>query len=205
MTAIRSVVVAGLAATLLAPLTGCTSRTPAPIWVAHIATLSGPDKDAGDSAVHGIRLAVEEINNDLSAGVGRPFKVIHSDARGIISELAFKPNGRIEPHSNPNTSWFIVIEGGGWVIVGEERERVAAGEAVLWPAGILHGAWTDFSEMRAFIVEFGDADDAAARGIIEGRARRELSAGDAAAAADGQLSKPPDLSRERTSAEGEPF
>src|SRR5437762_10170498 len=82
MTAIRSVVVAGLAATLLAPLTGCTSRTPAPIWVAHIATLSGPDKDAGDSAVHGIRLAVEEINNDLSAGVGRPFKVIHSDARG---------------------------------------------------------------------------------------------------------------------------
>ncbi len=111
----------------------------------------------------------------------------------------------MEPHSNANTTWFIVIEGGGWVIVGDERERVAAGEAVLWPAGILHGAWTDFSEMRAFIVEFGDADDAAARGIIEGRARRELSAGDAAAAADGQLSKPPDLSRERTSAEGEPF
>ena len=28
---------------------------------------------------------------------------------------------RIEPHDNPNTTWFIVIEGGGYVLVGEER------------------------------------------------------------------------------------
>src|SRR5207248_5323837 len=82
MSAIRPLLVAGLAATLLVPLTGCTGRTPAPIWVAHVATLSGPDKDAGEAAAHGIRLAVEEINKDPSAGVGRPFKVIRSDARG---------------------------------------------------------------------------------------------------------------------------
>ncbi|TMG22197.1 MAG: cupin domain-containing protein [Chloroflexi bacterium] len=153
-----------------------------------------------------VRFGVGHRRKDGPAGTsGVQGQVIHSDARGIVSELAFARKASMEPHSNPNTTWFIVIEGGGWVIVGDERERVAAGEAVLWPAGILHGAWTDFSEMRAFIVEFGDADDAAARGIIEGRARRELSAGDVAAAADGQLSKPPDLSRERTSAEGEPF
>jgi quercetin dioxygenase-like cupin family protein len=96
-------------------------------------------------------------------------QVIHSDARGIISELAFKPNGRIEPHSNPNTTWFVVIEGGGWVVVDGERSRVAAGEAVLWPPGVPHGAWADHGHLRAFVIEFAGADDAAIRGIFEGR------------------------------------
>jgi len=43
-------------------------------------------------------------------------QVIHSDARGIVSELAFERGGHIEPHSNPNTTYFIVIEGGGWTL-----------------------------------------------------------------------------------------
>ena len=38
-------------------------------------------------------------------------------------------SARIEPHSNPNTTYFIVVEGGGWVGVGDERTRIAAGEA----------------------------------------------------------------------------
>ena len=97
-------------------------------------------------------------------------QLIHSDARGAISEMAFARGAAIEPHSNPNTSWFIVIEGGGWVGVDDERTRVAAGEAVLWPAYIPHAAWTEHSEMRVFIVEFTGADDAAIGGILEGRA-----------------------------------
>lgn len=97
-------------------------------------------------------------------------QVIHGDARGMISELAFARNGRIEPHSNPNTTWFIVIEGGGWVIVDGEPLRVAAGEAVLWPPDVPHGAWADHGPMRAFVVEFAGEDDAAFRGILEGRA-----------------------------------
>jgi quercetin dioxygenase-like cupin family protein len=96
-------------------------------------------------------------------------QVIHSDARGIISELAFRPNGRIEPHTNPNTAWFVVIEGGGWVVVDSERTRVAAGEAVLWPPGEPHGAWADHGHMRAFVIEFAGPDDALIRGIFEGR------------------------------------
>src|SRR4029079_14231182 len=36
-------------------------------------------------------------------------QVIHSDARGSISEMAFARGAAIEPHSNPNPSWFIVI------------------------------------------------------------------------------------------------
>jgi quercetin dioxygenase-like cupin family protein len=97
-------------------------------------------------------------------------QLIHSDGRGAISELAFARGAAIEPHANPNSSWFIVIEGGGWVGVDSERTRVAAGEAVLWPADIPHAAWTEHSEMRVFIVEFTGADDIAVSGILEGRA-----------------------------------
>ena len=73
--------------------------------------------------------------------------------------------------TNPNTTWFIVIEGGGWVGVGDERARIAAGEAVLWPADVLHAAWTEHSEMRAFVVEFTGADDSEIVGVVDGRAR----------------------------------
>ena len=106
-------------------------------------------------------------------------QVIHADARGLVSELAFTRRATMEPHSSPNSAWLVVVEGGGWVQVADERARVAAGEAVLWPAGLPHAAWTELSEMRAFIVEFAGADDAAARGIVDGRAL-ELSAGPAA-------------------------
>lgn len=104
-------------------------------------------------------------------------QVIHSDARGMISELAFAPNGRIELHTNPNTTWFIAIEGGGWVIVGSERVRIAAGEAALWPPDVPHGAWADRGHMRAFTVEFAGVDDAAFRGILDGRLAGVLGPG----------------------------
>ena len=103
-------------------------------------------------------------------------QVIHSDARGVVSELAFGPNGRIPPHDNPNTTWFCVIEGGGFVEVGDETLRVGPGEAILWPAGVAHGAWTDGTPMRVIVVEFAGADDAHLRGILEGLARRLLPA-----------------------------
>ena len=105
-----------------------------------------------------------------STGVtGQP---IHTDARGTVAELVFARGAAIEPHANPNTTWLVVIEGGGWVGVGEERTRVAAGEAVLWPADEPHAAWTEHSEMRAIVVEFAGADDSAMRGVLEGIAAR---------------------------------
>jgi quercetin dioxygenase-like cupin family protein len=105
---------------------------------------------------------------------GMTGQVIHSDARAVIAELAFGPRAMIAPHSNPNTTYFIVISGGGWVQVGEERSRVNHGEAVLWPPDVVHGAYTDGSEMRAIVVEMTGADDAWARGILEGVASRQL-------------------------------
>lgn len=79
---------------------------------------------------------------------------IHADERGVIAELAFRPNAAMAPHSNPNLTYFVVIEGGGFVQVGEERARVAAGEAVVWPPNVIHAAWTELTPMRALVVEF---------------------------------------------------
>lgn len=104
--------------------------------------------------------------------VGVEAQVIHGDARGVIAELAFRKGGRIEPHDNPNTTWFVVIEGGGYVLVGEEERRIAAGEAALWPAGVTHGARTEFGPMRAIVVEFAGPDDSHMREILEGSAKR---------------------------------
>lgn len=130
-------------------------------------------------------------------------QVIHSDGRGIISELAFARGARIEPHANPNTTYFIVVEGGGWVGVGDERSRIAAGEAACWPPDIVHSAWTEHSEMRAFVVEFGGADDG---GAVLGRAR-PLVPGEAGTIARGVgalAERTPDPAR-RGSSDGEPL
>jgi quercetin dioxygenase-like cupin family protein len=140
-------------------------------------------------------------------------QVIHADGRGVVSELAFARRAAIEPHSNPNTTWFVVIEGGGWVQVGDDRARVAAGEAVLWPADVIHAAWTELSEMRAIVVEYAGADDALLRGILDARPL-SLLPGDGVAArpaaapeanpADGGL-RPSPADARQAAAEGEPL
>jgi len=139
-------------------------------------------------------------------------QVIHADARGSISELAFSRRASFEPHTSPNSAWLVVIEGGGWVRVGDERARVAAGEAVLWPAHEVRAAWTDLSEMRAFVVELAGSDDALVRGILDGRplalepGRPRATGGPGggpAAPADGELRREPGASRS-ADAEGEP-
>jgi quercetin dioxygenase-like cupin family protein len=99
--------------------------------------------------------------------VGVTGQLIHSDARGLVAELAFARRASVPLHSNANTTWFLVLEGGGFVQVGAERARIGAGEAVEWPAGVDHSAWTELSEMRAIVVELAGRDDAVVRGLIE--------------------------------------
>lgn len=94
-------------------------------------------------------------------------QVIESGGGGIIAELAFSRRARIIPHTNPNTTYFVVIEGGGWVGVGGERTRVTAGEAVVWPPDVIHGAWTDGSPMRAIVVELPEPRLAIGAGIVD--------------------------------------
>ena len=150
------------------------------------------------------RFGVGHRRPDGPAGsVGLTGQVLHSDGRGIIAELAFSRSARIEPHSNPNTTYFIVVEGGGWVGVGDERTRIAAGEAALWPPDVIHSAWTEHSEMRAFVVELAGADDG---GAVLGQAR-ELAPSDRSAIGRGVgalADRVPDPTR-RIDADGEPL
>jgi hypothetical protein len=122
----------------------------------------------------------------------------------------------MEPHRSANSAWFVVVEGGGWIQVADEKARVAAGEAVLWPADLEHAAWTELSEMRAFMVEFAGADDTAALGILEGRAleltpggaadpgEASRAAAESAPRAEGSLTSG-STAGARTAAEGEPL
>jgi quercetin dioxygenase-like cupin family protein len=114
-------------------------------------------------------------------GVG--VSVIESGPGGTITELAFARGATVAPHANPNATWFLVIEGGGFVRTGDVQARVAAGEAVLWEPGEIHSAWTELSEMRAIVVDLGAADPAVIAGLLAGRAR-EMPA-DAVADTDG--------------------
>src|SRR3954451_7406670 len=117
-------------------------------------------------------------------------QVIHSDARGVISELAFGRNGRVDPHTNPNTTWFVVIEGGGWVVVDGERARVAAGEAVHWPPDVLHGAWADHGHMRAIVVELTGDDAESAGHLVEAATIHALGSGTPVDRGEGALCGP---------------
>jgi quercetin dioxygenase-like cupin family protein len=108
--------------------------------------------------------------------IGVQGQVIHGDASGTVAELAFARRAAIPPHSNPNLAYLVVIEGGGWVQVGDERARVQAGDAVVWPADIDHGAWTEGTTMRAIVVEFAAGADGAPA-VIAGVARPGLPAG----------------------------
>ena len=98
-------------------------------------------------------------------------QVIWDDGRANVSELAFARRAVIAPHSNPNTTLFIVVSGGGWVQVGDERVPIRHGEAVVWPAGVDHAAWTNGSEMRAIVVELSDRVAATGDLVLEGLAR----------------------------------
>ncbi len=120
---------------------------------------------------------------------------LHVDERGVITELALKPNASIAPHTNSNLTYLLVIEGGGFVQVGEERARVAAGEAVVWPPDVVHAAWTERTPMRAFVVEFAAAagDTSAGMPPLDGEAIEPgPESAPESAPADGALApKPP--------------
>jgi quercetin dioxygenase-like cupin family protein len=141
-------------------------------------------------------------------GVGG--QVILNDERASVSELAFGRYAMVSPHiNNDSSSLFVVISGAGFVQVGDERARVNHGEAVLWPAGVMHGAYTDGTEMRAIVVELhGRADVLEA--AVSARVVSEPEEGEAdsqprPARAEGALAGRQLKRDEYDSTEGEPW
>jgi branched-chain amino acid transport system substrate-binding protein len=53
-----------------------------PLWIGHVAPLSGPEKAAGEHAQQGIRLAIVEVDAEPNLVLGRKVAVRHADTRG---------------------------------------------------------------------------------------------------------------------------
>lgn len=74
-----------LSSLVLTVLSGCGSQSgPPPIYVGQVATLSGPDRHAGEQAARGIRLAVQEQTALAEKDKLRPIHVRHTDTRGKL-------------------------------------------------------------------------------------------------------------------------
>ena len=131
-------------------------------------------------------------------------QVLWSDDRAHVSELAFSRRAFLPPQTSPQVALFVVVSGGGWVQVGDERVAINHGEAVTWPAGVSHGAWTDGSEMRALLVELAeDGLEGPRLGpvmIVEGSA-----ASAPVEVARGQLARRTGTPEEHDPTEGEPW
>jgi quercetin dioxygenase-like cupin family protein len=114
--------------------------------------------------------------------------IIESGPRATIAELAFVRGGTVKPHANRNATWMLIIEGGGFVRSGDAQTRIAAGEAILFEPGELHAVWTEYSEMRAIVVDLGTADPGVGAALLgSGAATAADAATDPAVKADGGL------------------
>jgi quercetin dioxygenase-like cupin family protein len=130
---------------------------------------------------------------------------LHGDERGVVTELAFKPGAAMAPHTNSNLTYLLVIEGGGFVQVGAERTRVAAGEAVVWPPDVIHAAWTELTPMRAIVVEFAAPSGDSATGPVPAEGEPPASRERGLAAEGSLVPAPAVLPPDRESPEKEPW
>lgn len=133
-------------------------------------------------------------------GAGPAEATVWADPRARVTELAFSRRSLLPPQTSPDHGLFIVLAGGGWVQVGPERTAIHHGEAVEWPAGVAHGAWTDDGTMRALLVEVPE------RGIDAPR-RRRVGPGEERPPqpARGRLAEREVRPEDRDVAEGEPW
>ncbi len=137
--------------------------------------------------------------------------VIMADDRVVVSELAFGRYAMVVPHENPdNTALFVVISGAGWVQVGDERARINHGEAVVWPPALVHGAYTDGTEMRAIVIELAPAgapliEGVAHAAVVDGSGPADSAEQPAPTPAAGSLAERKITRNEYDSTEGEPW
>ena len=114
--------------------------------------------------------------------------------------MAFSARALIAPQTSPDHGLFIVVAGGGWVQVADERTAISHGEAVAWPPGVAHGAWTDGTTMRAILVEGPDQSiEASAARLADPPVVADLTP------ARGRLADPEVRPEDPAPTEGEPW
>ena len=83
--------------------------------------------------------------------------LLHAGTNAHITEIALSDRAALGPVRSPNDGLLILIEGGGWLALADERQRVASGEAIALPAGVERLLATDGVPLRAILVEFSSA------------------------------------------------
>ncbi len=114
--------------------------------------------------IRGVQAVVVALGQSLQSRVDDPVwieryrgKPILLPTEGLVACLYFAAAAAIDEHDAPDEILFLVIGGSGWVRVGGpggEPLAVQAGDAVRWPPGILHTAWTTDTPMQALAVHY---------------------------------------------------
>lgn len=84
--------------------------------------------------------------NGLPILLNRPMSVV---------AMYLEAHGQMDEHSATEPILFLVIAGSGFVRIGGvngETAPIAAGDAVLWPAGPEHKVWTEDDELHAILI-----------------------------------------------------
>ncbi len=92
-----------------------------------------------------------------SGAIGVSSALLHAGVSAHITEVVLKDRAALGPVRSPDDGLLIVIEGGGWLALADERQRVSSGEAVALPAGVERLLVTDGVPLRAILVEFSSA------------------------------------------------
>lgn len=98
-----------------------------------------------------VRLTEEQISEWFE---GFPILIEREVA---VAALYLEPHGELNEHDAEQPTLFLVIGGRGFVRVGGPEaptQAVKAGDAVLWPAFVLHRAWTEDEPMQMITVEY---------------------------------------------------
>jgi branched-chain amino acid transport system substrate-binding protein len=114
-------------------LTGCSGKAPPEtVYIGHLAPRSGPDREVGEQAEHGIALAVEEANEAEGLVAGRKVVVLHPDSRGDPEVL------QSEAVRLVTVSKAVALLGGTDADSGERLARIAQQYSVplVTPAGL---------------------------------------------------------------------
>ena len=99
-----------------------------------------------------------DITSWLSSNAGTGFNglPILLDRPLDVVALYLDPHGAMEEHHAERPILLLVTGGAGWARVGGpdgEMRAIAAGDAVLWPAGQDHTIWTENEPLRAIAIE----------------------------------------------------
>lgn len=101
----------------------------------------------------GTHLSVSDAEKLAQRMNGLPILLNQSTA---VVAMYIDQHGSIDEHSASGPILFLVMRGRGFVRIGGpdgETREVSAGDAVLWPVGLDHTAWTEDEPLEAIVIE----------------------------------------------------